>query len=204
MIDYSLYIVTESGLSNNRPNEKIVREAIRGGAGIVQLREKKWPKEKYFAEAMKISGICRENNVRFVVNDYPDIAMKVKADALHLGQDDMSLKEARKIVGKMKIGKSTHSLQQAEAAIKEGADYISIGPVFPTREKPNPVGTETVGKVARLNFPFVAIGGIKLHNLDSLLDAGAKTIAVISGIVSSENIYETTKKYVEMIRGREK
>ena len=157
----ALYLVTESNLARGRPNSYMVSKAIEGGATIVQLREKEWTKEQYAEEARIIAGICKEHSVFFVVNDYPDIARDVGADGLHLGQEDMPLSQARRIYSGV-IGKSTHSREQALAAVVEGADYISIGPVFPTRKKPNPVGLQLVREMApKLPIPFVAIGGMK-------------------------------------------
>lgn len=197
-----LYVVTEENLAKEKTNEDIVKAAISGGAAIIQLREKDWPKEKYREEAIKLSGLCRELGVPFVVNDYPDIAKEVQADALHLGQEDMPLEEARAIVGEgIALGKSTHSLEQALDAEREGADYISIGPVFPTRKKPNPIGVETVRQVAQaISIPFVAIGGIKTHNVQEVLDAGARTVAVISAVVEAEDPKAATEEFVDVIR----
>ena len=197
-----LYLVTEENLSKGRTNAEIVKAAIKGGVKIVQLREKDWPKEKYWKEAIKLRKICRDHHVLFIVNDYPDVAKDIAADGLHLGQSDMSIAEARKIVGRMHIGKSTHSKEQAWAAQDEGADYISIGPIFPTRKKPNPVTSRLIREVAPyLKTPFVAIGGIKLSNIGEVLAAGAKTVAVISAIVEAEDVEETTRQFVHKLQG---
>ncbi|MBI2547930.1 thiamine phosphate synthase [Candidatus Woesearchaeota archaeon] len=198
----TLYLVTESNLTKGRTNEEIVSAAIRGGVGIVQLREKEWDKKKYEEEANKLVKICHDHNVFFVVNDYPDIALRVGADGLHVGQEDMPLVNARAIAGQhIMIGKSTHSQEQALAAQAEGADYISIGPVFPTRKKPHPVGTNLIQTVRPfLKIPFVAIGGIKLHNLPEVLNAGTRNIAVISAIVEAEDVEEETRNFVRQIK----
>lgn len=197
----TLYLVTESNLAKGRTNEEIVNAAIRGGVGMVQLREKEWDKKRYEEEANKLVKICHAHNVFFVVNDYPDIAKTIGADGLHLGQEDMPIAKARVIAGQqIVIGKSTHSQEQAIAAQGEGADYISIGPVFPTRKKPNPVGTKLIREIMpHLHIPVVAIGGIKLHNLSEVLGAGAKSIAVISAIVEADNIEDETRKFVREI-----
>ncbi|MBS3106506.1 thiamine phosphate synthase [Candidatus Woesearchaeota archaeon] len=200
MKPHAFYLVTESNLSKGRTNAEIVREAIKGGVDIVQLREKEWSKERYREEAKKLRKLCHTHEVLFVVNDYPDIAKEVGADGLHLGQEDMPIAEARKIVGKMKIGKSTHSGEQALNAVKEGADYISIGPIFPTRKKPNPVGVGLIRALAPvLKIPFVAIGGIKLENVDEVLSAGATSIAVISAVVEAEDVRAATAAFAHKI-----
>src|SRR3989338_11497318 len=150
MKDYEFYLVTESSLAMGRSNKDIIAEAINGGAGNIQLREKEWSKERYLEEAKILSRICHAHGVLFVVNDYPDVAVQVEADELHLGQEDIPIAQARKIVGRRKIGKSTHSREQSLAAVREGADYISVGPIFPTRKKPNPVGIGLLAEVAPL------------------------------------------------------
>ena len=200
MKDYEFYLVTESSLAMGRSNKDIIAEAINGGAGIIQLREKEWAKERYLEEAKILSRICHAHGVLFVVNDYPDVAVQVEADALHLGQEDIPIAQARKIVGRRKIGKSTHSREQALAAVREGADYISIGPIFPTRKKPNPVGVGLIRALAPvLKIPFVAIGGIKLENVDEVLSAGATSIAVISAVVEAEDVRAATAAFAHKI-----
>ncbi len=204
MKDHEFYLVTESNLAKGRSNEQIVLEAIAGGVGIVQLREKDWDKETYREEAKKLVKVCHDAGILFVVNDYPDIAKEIGADGLHLGQEDMPIAEARALVGdSVMIGKSTHSKEQALSAVSEGADYISIGPVYPTRKKPNPVGVTLVKELApQLSIPFVAIGGIKLDNISDVLDAGAKTCAVISAIVEADDVRAETAKFVDKIKNR--
>ena len=114
-----LYVITESAISRGRSNEFVVKEAIKGGAGIIQLREKQWDKNKIKKEAIKLLKICRKNNVLFIVNDYVDVALEIGADGVHLGQSDMPISEARKICGnKLVIGLSTHSVEQAVKADK--------------------------------------------------------------------------------------
>src|SRR3989338_6805373 len=134
--DNKLYVITESAVSKGRSNEFIVKEAIKGGAEIIQLREKNWDKRKVREEAIKLLKICRENNVLFIVNDYADIALEIGADGVHLGQSDIPIKKARKICGdKLIIGLSTHSVEQAVKAGKEDVDYITMGPVYKTSAK---------------------------------------------------------------------
>ncbi len=196
-----LYVITESTISK-KPNEQVVREAIKGGAEIIQLREKDWPKEKIKEEAIKLLKICKENNAMFIVNDYIDIALDIRADGVHLGQADMPISEAKEICkGKLILGLSTHSLEQAEKADKEDIDYISIGPIFKTRAKKYTVGLEMISKViSSVNKPVFAIGGINKNNIDEVLKQGAKSAAVISAVVSAENIEEEARKLVEKIK----
>jgi len=125
-----LYVITESSISKGRGNEEVVRGAIAGGVEIIQLREKQWDKNKVKEEAIKLLKICRENNVLFILNDYVDIALEIGADGVHLGQSDMSIKEARNLSNKnnnnLIIGLSTHSIEQAINANKEDVDITFI------------------------------------------------------------------------------
>lgn len=200
-MEYNLYVVTEEEISNGRTNREVVESAIDGGASIIQLRQKKWDKQKYREEAKKLVRLCKENKIMFVVNDYIDIALEVGADGVHLGQEDLPIADARKICGrKLLIGKSTHSLQQAIDAEKEGADYISIGPVFQTRAKPYTVGIETLRQVSRaVKIPVVAIGGINVSNIDSVMQAGARNIAVISAVVSANDVELAARRLANKI-----
>jgi thiamine-phosphate pyrophosphorylase len=197
-----LYVITESGISKGRSNEEIVKEAIAGGAEIIQLREKDLDKNKIKNEAIRLLKICRENNVLFIVNDYVDVALEIGADGVHLGQTDMSISEARKVCrNKLIIGLSTHSVEQAIKADKEDVDYITIGPIYKTRAKDFTVGTEIIKEVvSKVEKPVIAIGGINKNNIDEVLKQGIKSVAVISAVVSAENVKEAAKKLVQKIK----
>ena len=197
-----LYVITESGISKGRSNEEIVKEAIAGGAEIIQLREKNWSKDRVKEEAIKLLKICKEKNVFFILNDYVDVALEIGADGVHLGQTDMSISEAREICGnKLIIGLSTHSIEQAIKADKEDVDYITIGPIYKTRAKDFTVGTEIIKEVvSKVEKPVIAIGGINKNNIDEVLKQGIKSVAVISAVVSAENVKEAAKKLVQKIK----
>lgn len=200
--DNKLYVITESGISKGRSNEEIVREAIAGGAEIIQLREKQWDKNKINEEAIKLLKICIENNVLFILNDYVDIALEIGADGVHLGQSDMSIAEAREICGdNLIIGLSTHSIEQAIKADKEDIDYITIGPIFKTRAKDYTVGTNIINQIIKkINKPLIAIGGINKNNINEVLEQGIKSVAVISAVVSSDDVREAARELVEKIK----
>ena len=155
-----------------------------------------------YEDAVKIREITREYNAVFIVNDYADIALSVDADGVHLGQDDLPLKEARRIMGKMKIiGISTHNVEQAIAAEAGGADYIGFGPVFHTTTKDagRPKGTDMVREVkTHVHIPVVAIGGINLGNLDQVLETGADAVAVSSAILRGD-IEAHGRNFMEII-----
>lgn len=197
-----LYVITESIISKSRDNEFIVKEAIKGGAGIIQLREKEWDKDQIKEEAVKLLRICRENNVLFIVNDYIDIALEIGADGVHLGQGDMSIEEAREICGdELIIGLSTHSVEQAIDADQEDVDYITIGPIYKTRAKDYTVGVEIIKPVVdNVLKPVIAIGGINKDNVDEVLDQGVKSVAVISAVVAADNVKKAASELVEKIK----
>jgi thiamine-phosphate pyrophosphorylase len=161
-------------------------QALNAGCAIVQLRAKRLDDMAFLEIAKRIRSACTHAGVPFVVNDRADIARLVRADGLHLGQDDFSIADARRVVGDMQIGVSTHTLEQAEAANEEGADLIAFGPVFATRTKENPdpvVGLRALEEVCRrVSCPLVGIGGITPENADETLRAGARYVAAISGL----------------------
>lgn len=196
-----LYVITESALSKGRSNAAVVAAALSGGARWIQLREKTWSKEQYLTEAKIIAKLCKKYCVPFIVNDHVDIACAVDAYGVHLGQEDMPIAEAKKIATKKLIyGKSTHSLQQALDAAAEGADYISVGPIFQTRAKPYTVGIELITQVRnKINIPFVAIGGITMATIHEVRNAGAYWIAMISAIVTAHDIRKTTQAYATIL-----
>ena len=184
--DWKLYVITP-GLSAGL--ETAVRDAVRGGADVIQLRDKKAPDEAVAEMARKLLAITRPAGVPLIINDRPRVAAMADADGVHLGQDDGLLTEARRIVGEGAIiGRSTHSAEQAKAAEAEGFDYIGVGPVFATPTKPGypPVGLELVRYAASsIGIPFVAIGGIDASNARTVRNAGARTIAVVRAVLGS-------------------
>ncbi len=179
---------------------------IEGGARVIQLRMKHAPTKEIMEHARIIGPICKKKGVVFIINDRPDIARCVDADGVHVGQDDMPVADARRIVGVGKIvGKSTHSLKQAREAQKEFPDYIAIGPVFDTASKDGSmlrgIGIDAVRMVAHeSNVPVVAIGGITPDVVDALKDAGSTCPAVMSALFSGDvvrNAREFTAKLSE-------
>jgi thiamine-phosphate pyrophosphorylase len=196
----TIYPVTCSELSLGRSNEQVLREIIKGGAGVIQHREKKLSKKDFYKEAIVLREIAKQNNVLFIVNDYVDVAIAVDADGVHLGQDDLPCKVARQLFGKDKIiGVSTHNMEEALKAEADGASYINIGPVFKTLTKQNkyePLGIETVEKIKnKINIPFTVMGGINMNNMKELITIGAKRIAVVSAIVSAKDISLAVREF---------
>lgn len=173
------------------------RLAVRGGADVLQLRGRDVPEEELRRLALKLRALTKELGAILIINDRPDIAIEAKADGLHLGQEDMPIEEARRLVGNDKlIGISAHSIQQARQAQADGADYLGIGPIFPTDTKArvNPVGIQLIQQIVKeITIPFFAIGGINAYNVRQVLGAGATRIAVCSAIVSQEDVLAAAK-----------
>jgi thiamine-phosphate pyrophosphorylase len=189
MADFGPYvIITKPVLSYRRVAEICVERGVR----MLQLREKHLDDRSILLAAAEITAVTRGTDTMFVMNDRADLALLSGADALHLGQGDVSLLQARRIVGpEMKIGLSTHSIEQARAAIAEGADYIGFGPVWPTPTKaiPDPaVGLERLAEVVGFSpVPVVAIGGIFPENLPRVLEAGARSFCMVRHLMESED-----------------
>ena len=202
IIPKGIYGITGDNFSNGKSNLECVKDMICGGIKIIQYRDKNKTIKEKIKEAREISRICRENDVIFIVNDHVDIAILVDADGVHLGQDDMSPNDARKLLGDDKIiGISTHSKEQGiKAYLNNNVDYIGVGPIFKTTTKnTDPVGVEYLEyAVNNLFLPKVAIGGIKEENIKKIIEEGAKTISLVSDIVSSDNIEEKVKRLQQL------
>lgn len=208
MLNFRLYVITGEQFHPNRPLLEVMREALEGGADFIQLRDKTSTKREILEKARMLRELTKRYNVPFIVNDHVDIALAVDADGVHLGQDDLPLKEARKMIGDKIIGISTHSIEQARKAEEEGADYIGVGPIFPTQTKEDVVEPVTLSYlrevVKEISIPFVPIGGIKLHNVDEVLDAGARSVCVVSEVVGSSDVKGVCEAFIKKIKAREK
>lgn len=191
------YVITSGDHIN------IAGSACEAGAQIIQYRDKKSTQAEKLNIAESICKLTRKSGTLFIVNDDIDIALISGADGVHLGQDDISVKDARKIVPQnFIIGKSTHSFEQAMAAERDGADYIGLGPVFktPTKEDYIPIGVETVKQVIQyIKIPFVCIGGLNLDNIQELIDLGAKNFAMVREF--QHNTAENIQKINNLIPG---
>lgn len=192
MIDYSLYLVTDRSLALGRATVNIVQAAIAGGVTCVQLREKHADTRAFLEEARALKALldALEANIPLLINDRLDVALAIGADGVHLGQSDMPLADARRLLGAaMLIGISAESVEDALRAEAEGADYIGISPVFATSTKADiapPLGLEGIRRIrAAVSLPLVAIGGIHQENAQAVIRAGADGVAVVSAIVSA-------------------
>ncbi|OHE56659.1 MAG: thiamine-phosphate diphosphorylase [Thermodesulfovibrio sp. RBG_19FT_COMBO_41_18] len=183
--------------------EEMTLKVLRAGLKWVQYRDKEKSRREIYEEAIRLRKLTKDFNAVLIVNDYADIALAVDADGVHLGQDDLPIRETRKIMGSNKIiGISTHSLEQAKEAEKDGADYIGFGPVFHTVTKDvgSPKGTDMLQEIKRhVQIPVIAIGGINLENIKLVLDTGVDAVAVASAILSGD-IIENTTRFMDIIK----
>ena len=197
-----LYVLISSNIAKKSVKET-ARLVIDGGADAVQLREKTISDSKFISLAREVRDITTKRGSLLIINDRVHVVRKVNADGIHLGQQDMSALEARNIIGDEKIiGVSTHSITQARQAQKDGADYIAIGPIYPTSTKGHEpsVGIEIIHEISEaVSIPIIAIGAITLENLDEVLKAGASRIAVCSAIIGSKDIYSSTRQFKEKL-----
>ena len=200
-----LYCFSPGDFLMGRDPVEMVAAQIRGGADLIQLREKNMPKRGALELGLAIRNLTTQEGIPFIVNDDLDLALILEADGVHLGQDDIPIKYARPLLKDKIIGISTHSLSQAREAIDSGADYIGLGPVFQTKTKTKAdpvVGIDLILKVQELSpVPVIPIGGIGESNIGLLVNRGIKRAAVISDIFSSKDIEAKTRALKEKLRG---
>ena len=197
-----LYLVMGSINCTQSP-EKVLTSAIAGGITLFQFREKgigALTGQAYYQLAQRLQHICREHNIPFIVNDDIELAIALDADGIHVGQEDIPADQIRARLGPNKIiGVSAHSVAEAKQAIQDGADYLGIGPIYPTTSKADAKavqGTSTITalKNHQIHIPLVGIGGIHADNAEPTLTAGADGIAVISAIAGQDNVVQATKR----------
>lgn len=196
--DLLLYAVTDRHWLDGRTLYEVVKESLDGGATFIQLREKDLDEESFLEEARELKKLCAEYKVPFVINDNVDIALKIDADGVHVGQSDMEAGDVREKLGPDKIiGVSAQTVEQALLAEKRGADYLGVGAVFPTGSKDDAddVSHETLKAICEaVSIPVIAIGGITVDNTKKLAGTGICGIAVISAIYAQPDIPEATRQ----------
>lgn len=200
----NLYLVTSSDkFENDDDFLNAVASSLKGGVKIVQLREKNSTTKRILALGKKIRELTSLFDAVFIVNDRADLAKVLDADGVHLGQDDMDIESARKILGADKIiGISTHEPKQALKAVEDGADYIGVGPVFetPTKAGRQAVGLEYVKWASEnIDIPFYAIGGIDLDNIEKVIENGAKNIAVVRAIINAQSPEQSAAEFLKKL-----
>lgn len=206
MNDPKLYAILDLGYVSEEDAARATQDLLAGGADLLQLRAKGHDPATIRRVARTLIPLCRAARVPFILNDHPALAAELDADGVHIGQDDGSLADARAIVGPGKIiGRSTHSLDQARAALAEGFDYIGFGPLFPTPTKlgrPG-IGLENIAAMERevgSRIPAFCIGGIKRSNLAQVLAAGARRVVIVSDLLTAEDVRAATAETVAAIR----
>ncbi|HEY2046894.1 MAG TPA: thiamine phosphate synthase [Candidatus Udaeobacter sp.] len=198
-----LYGIMDLGYVERGNAARVVEQMIEGGVDLIQLRGK----NKSMGELVDLTAELHELAAKFsmpvIVNDYAEIARAAPVEGVHVGQDDDSIEIARQKAGReILIGKSTHSLEQARAAQAEGADYIGFGPIFATPTKPDyaPIGLENIKRVhEEVNLPIFCIGGINIDTLQSVLDAGAKRVVMVSALLKAHNVVDYARCVTDML-----
>ena len=187
-----LYAVTDRAWTGRQTLYEQVESALRGGVTCVQLREKALSDEDFLREATEIRALCRSYQVPFFINDNVEVAIRCGADGIHVGQEDMAAGAVRSLVGEdMMIGVSVHTVAEALEAVRNGADCLGVGTMFPTPTKPDAkvVSKQTLSDICRaVEIPVVAIGGLNKHNIADLAGTGVDGVALVSAIFAAEQI----------------
>lgn len=198
-----VYPVTCQELSGGRTNLEVLAAILKGGAKIIQLREKHWSKKDLYDLAIEFRKLTSSFDALLIINDHVDVALASEADGVHLGQEDLPVWAARKLATELIIGASSHSLKEALKAQKDGADYVNIGPIFPTKTKADAdrfLGPAAIVEIGpQLTVPFTTMGGITQDNIHRVLKAGARRVAMVTGITQAANITERVQQLREII-----
>lgn len=201
--EMDLYFITHRPYYNVLESVNIT---LKAGVKIIQYREKDKNYPFILQTAQEIRKLTKQHNAIFIVNDYLDLAIKVKADGIHLGQEDGDIKQVRKQHPQIIIGRSTHTLQQAQEAEQQGADYIGVGPIYPTATHQNPdpvVGIELLKKIREtVKLPIVAIGGITKEKISEILETGTTSIAILQGILTKQDVKHEIKEIRHLLMNR--
>ncbi len=209
-IDGLLYGILDTGYVQPGQLQQVAEALLKGGVGVLQLRAKGYDCAGVIALVREhmphLAECCKAHGVPFVINDFAEAAVELQADGLHIGQDDGSLTGVRQIVGDhMLVGRSTHSLSQACAALEEGFDYIGFGPLFPTPTKEGRpgIGIEQISEVEQRvggEIPVFCIGGIKPQNLELVLASGARRVVIVSSLLQAEDVTKATEQILNHMR----
>jgi thiamine-phosphate pyrophosphorylase len=201
--DCYLYGIIDLGYVEESNAVHVAEALVKGGVDLIQLRGKKQSIDELIDLAEKLRELTARSGTPLIVNDYAEVVSKVPVEGVHVGQDDDSIEVARRKAGRaVVVGKSTHSLEQARAAQREGADYIGFGPIFatPTKQDYEPIGLKDI-KQAHLdvNLPIFCIGGIKIDNLKEVIAAGARRVAIVSGLLKAPDIANCARETKRML-----
>jgi thiamine-phosphate pyrophosphorylase len=203
-----LYLVLDTAALGERGPLDVAGQAIEGGARVIQLRDKASAKGQLIALSRQLAEVCARSGTLFVVNDHLDVAIASDADGLHVGQGDLPVDTARRLLPQGKIlGCSAATLDEAVHAEEQGADYVAVGRMYPTssKEDTRPAGPDTLRRVKHtVSIPVVAIGGINEHNVLQVIDAGADSIAVISAVLGAADVREASRTLAAAIEGEDR
>ena len=197
-----LYVIIDTDWLKGRRPEDIARQAIKGGANVIQLRCKSGNIQDFLAIAENIKPICAEKDIPFIINDSLEVALACHADGLHIGQDDLPVKVARKLIPiDMLLGCSARTREEAMNALEEGADYLGVGAVFSTSTKDSAaIGLDSLESIIKaVSLTVIAIGGINKDNIAGVMKAGAVAAAVISAVLGEQNVEKATRQLVNII-----
>ena len=203
-MDPTLYVVLDRTAARGRDLDDLLAAVIEGGCRMVQLREKEWPSGRLLPLARRLRERCGRAGVTFVVNDRVDLAVAVRADGVHVGQDDLPARVARPLLRPgMILGVSTHGVEQARAARDDGAGYVAVGSMYATATKPDfeLVGPALIRKLRdEIRVPLIGIGGITHDNVVEVVRAGADGVAVISAVCAAPDPASATRRFLDLIR----
>lgn len=203
-VNYKMYLLSDRGILKDRDLLVSLEEAILGGVSVIQFREKDSSSLEFYEMAMRVKKLTQKYDIPLIINDRLDIALAVDADGVHLGQSDLPARVARELLGQDKIiGVSTANIEEAEQAVKDGADYIGVGALFPTRTKSNTrcVTLEELANIKnKIAIPVVAIGGINRENIHLLKKTNIDGCAVVSAILGEKDIKQATEELLNVFR----
>jgi thiamine-phosphate pyrophosphorylase len=204
---HGLYVILDSGILNGRSHLEAAEQVIRAGVKVIQLRDKTLPKKQLLSLAEKLQALCRQKDVLFIINDYLDIALAVRADGLHIGQDDFPFEVARRLLfPEMLLGCSVRTAAEAIEAEAAGADYVAVGAVYPTNTKDDidVVGVERLREVKKVaKTPLVAIGGINKNNALETQQAGADSLCVISAVLNAADMTLAARQIMDIVEEKD-
>jgi thiamine-phosphate pyrophosphorylase len=201
-----LYVVVDTDWLKGRKHTDVAKQAIRGGAKVIQLRCKERSTKEFLSVAGDLKDICSKQQILFIINDSLEVTLAVGADGLHVGQDDLPVATARKLLPiDVILGCSVRTVEEAKVALSDGADYLGVGAIYTTatKESAEAVGVGRLKEIKKaVDLPIVAIGGINGNNLSEVMKAGADAAAVISAILGAEDVEKATRQLVNIIGGR--
>jgi len=198
-----LYGIVDLGYMEESDLARVAQQMVEGGVDLIQLRGKGKSLDELAGCAARLHELTAKSSTPLIVNDHAEIAREIPVEGVHVGQDDDPIKVARRKAGRqIVVGKSTHSLEQALAAQREGADYIGFGPIFATPTKPDypPIGLTDIKQVhAEVNLPIFCIGGINIDNLQTVIDAGAKRVVMVSALLKAHSVVDYARCATDML-----